>query len=134
MIFEMFQYTYTTFTPPIIFLECFVIQNCFFFLEALTKKKCAQSKVSIHKIGPNGPIRQAETTSKLRQKLMHFTNHGNMHICGIFQHLQELHRAITWLNLRNSISTFCYKMLSLFTTLTQCWIYLGNPNYPYLEG
>ena len=59
----MFQYTNTTFTTPIILLEYFRIKNIFFiFLVALTKKKCAPSEVSPHKIGPNWPIRQAETT------------------------------------------------------------------------
>ena len=38
-------------------LEIFCI-----FLVALTKKKCAPSEVFFHKISPNWPIKQVETT------------------------------------------------------------------------
>ena len=60
---EMFQYTQTSFTPPIIFLGYFLIQSSFFyFLSSSYQKKCAPSEVFFHKISPNWPIRQAETT------------------------------------------------------------------------
>ena len=62
MSFEMFQYIQTTLTPPINFLKFFLIQDSFYFHSSSDQnKKCAPSKVSSHKIGPNWPIRQAKT-------------------------------------------------------------------------
>ena len=62
---EMFKYTKTTCTPPIILLGYFLIQNSLFssfFSVALTKKKYAPSEVFPHQIGPNWSIRRTETT------------------------------------------------------------------------
>ena len=62
LLFEMFQYTQTTFTPPIIFGVFSDPEQFLFSQQLLPKKKYAPSQVFFHKISPNWPIRQAETT------------------------------------------------------------------------